>query len=139
MAELRNNKFYLEIKLKNGDTEHVWLPSCALDTELCEYTSGEAIDLYTTRFNNMAELLDDIRKNGYADLENISNTDISSISFRHRDNDTIGCYPEVAYRNSQDIINYLYGSLNYRLTFEENFKRYVIKRVISDDREYSKY
>ena len=139
MNYLKDDKFYLEIKLKDGKTKHVMIPSFDFDGMVYEYTYGDVVDVYTTRFNTRDELLDDIRVNGYADIENIKNDEVVSINFKNEDDDIKGCYQEVAYSNSTDIINYLEGSLEYRKVFEENFKRYVVGRVISRDKEYCNY
>lgn len=139
MEALKDNGFYLEIKLKDGNAKHVRTPSVDFTGAVYEYTYGDVIDAYTVKFNDMNELLDDIRSNGYAGIEDISNDDIASINFRHKDSDEKGCYSEVAYSNSLDVINYLYGSNDYRKVFEENFKRYVIGRVISKDKEYREF
>ena len=138
MGDFKDNDFYLEIKLRNGEYKHVMIPS-EDSSVIYEYTSGNIIDKYTTKFNNRNELLDDIRKNGYADISNISNDDISSISFRYMIKDQSGCYSGVAYSDSLDVLNYLYGSNDYKKAFEENFKRYVVGRVVSDDKEYRKF
>ncbi len=139
MSYLCDDKFYLEIKLKNGETRHVMVPSVDFNGMVYEFTYGDVIDSYTTRFNNMNELLDDIRENNYADISDVSNDEVSSINFRNEETDVMGCYQGVAYSNSTDIINYLNGTDEYRKVFEENFKRYVVGRVISHDKEYCDY
>ena len=64
-----------------------------------------AIDAYTTKFNNKDELLDDIRKNEYAAIKNISNEQITVYIVYTGDGYNINS--EVAYKKDERLVNFI--------------------------------
>lgn len=93
--------------LYDSEKYSVFIPKVKGYRDLGKKTYWMAIDAYTTRFASKDELLDDIRENGYLDIEDY-------------DNDDLWVFIEYPRKSNHDVIDLVYRDNEYLTDFIDN-------------------